>query len=670
MVFAEPTSPPGVPSVPSGRADAWSAADGAALYGLDRWGDPYFGVGARGHVIVQPRGDRGGSLDLVELVRELQGRDLSLPLLIRFDDILEDRLERLHGAFERAIAQYGYNGRYQGVFPVKCNQQRHVVEQLVESGRRWHFGLEAGSKAELLIALSLLDDPDALLICNGYKDRRYIETAILARRLGRQPVVVIEQADEVERIIAASSALGGAPFIGIRAKLSARSTGRWGSSVGERAKFGLSIPDLLTTVERLREAGLLDDLRLLHFHVGSQINDIAVLKDALQEAGQIYAELTRLGAPMGFLDVGGGLGIDYDGSRTATAASTNYSLQNYANDVVATIRECCEPHGIRPPTLVSESGRALASHFSVLVFDVLGAGGHSETVPPPAEGEALILRNLRDTHALITAIAAAGGGDGDDADERAVVERLQEAWNDALKFKEDALTAFRLGYLSLPERATAERLTWASCQAIARQLDGLPKGTVIPQELQALPAALAGTYYANLSVFRSAPDTWAIDQLFPVMPIHRLDERPSRLGSFADLTCDSDGKIARFIDRGQVKPLLELHNLRPGEPYWIGLFLGGAYQEVMGNLHNLFGSTNAVHIRLAAGGGYRVDHVVRGNTNAEVLEAMEHDPDLLLERLRLASEQAIGRGDLAISDARRLMAHLRASLEQTTYLEA
>jgi arginine decarboxylase len=670
MVFAEPTSPPGVPSVPSGRADAWSAADGAALYGLDRWGDPYFGVGARGHVIVQPRGDRGGSLDLVELVRELQGRDLSLPLLIRFDDILEDRLERLHGAFERAIAQYGYNGRYQGVFPVKCNQQRHVVEQLVESGRRWHFGLEAGSKAELLIALSLLDDPDALLICNGYKDRRYIETAILARRLGRQPVVVIEQADEVERIIAASSALGGAPFIGIRAKLSARSTGRWGSSVGERAKFGLSIPDLLTTVERLREAGLLDDLRLLHFHVGSQINDIAVLKDALQEAGQIYAELTRLGAPMGFLDVGGGLGIDYDGSRTATAASTNYSLQNYANDVVATIRECCEPHGIRPPTLVSESGRALASHFSVLVFDVLGAGGHSETVPPPAEGEALILRNLRDTHALITAIAAAGGGDGDDADERAVVEQLQEAWNDALKFKEDALTAFRLGYLSLPERATAEGLTWASCQAIARQLEGLPAGTVIPQELQALSAALAGTYYANLSVFRSAPDTWAIDQLFPVMPIHRLDERPSRLGSFADLTCDSDGKIARFIDRGQVKPLLELHNLRPGEPYWIGLFLGGAYQEVMGNLHNLFGSTNAVHIRLAAGGGYRVDHVVRGNTNAEVLEAMEHDPDLLLERLRLASEQAIGRGDLAISDARRLMAHLRASLEQTTYLEA
>ena len=669
MVLANPSGTAAVP-VPSG---AWSAADGAALYGLDRWGEPYFSVGGRGHVMVQPRGERGGSLDLVELVKELQGRDLSLPLLIRFDDILEDRLERLHAAFERAIAQYGYGGRYQGVFPVKCNQQRHVVEHLVESGRRWHFGLEAGSKAELLIALSLLDDPEALLICNGYKDRRYIETAILARRLGRQPVVVIEQADEVERIIAASRELGAAPFIGIRAKLSSRSTGRWGSSVGERAKFGLAIPELLATVEALRQAGLLADLRLLHFHIGSQINDIAVLKDALQEAGQIYVELTRLGAPMGFLDVGGGLGIDYDGSRTASSASTNYSLQNYANDVVATVRECCEPHAVPVPTLVSESGRALASHFSVLVFDVLGAGAVPGAVPEPVENEPLVLRNLRDTHAAI--LAAAGHDDsppgpGGNSDERPrTAERLQEAWNDALKFKDDALAAFRLGYLSLPERARAEQLTWACCQAIAAQLAALPPGSAIPEELRLLPAALAGTYYANLSVFRSAPDTWAIDQLFPVLPIHRLDERPTRLGSFADLTCDSDGKLARFIDRGQAKPLLELHPLRAGEPYWIGLFLGGAYQEVMGNLHNLFGSTNAVHLRLADGGGYRVDHVVRGDTNAEVLEAMEHDPEQLLERLRLASEAAIGKGQLALSDARRLMAHLRASLAQTTYLE-
>jgi len=641
-------------------APSWTAADGAALYGLDRWGEPYFGVSERGHVMVQPQGERGGTLDLVELVRELQGRGLGLPLLIRFEDILEDRLERLHAAFERAIAQYGYGGRYQGVFPVKCNQQRHVVEQLVESGHRWHFGLEAGSKAELLIALSLLSDPEALLICNGTKDRRYIETTILARRLGRQPVVVIEQADEAARIIEASRELGAAPFIGIRARLSSRSTGRWGSSVGEKAKFGLSLPDLLASVEALREAGLLGELRLLHFHVGSQINDIAVLKDALQEAGQIYMELTRLGAPMGYLDVGGGLGVDYDGSRTATAASTNYSLQNYANDVVATVRECCEPHGVPVPTLVSESGRALASHFSVLVFDVLGAEGPSRAAAPPAPAadaeEPLVLRNLRLTMAGLEAASEP--------------EQLQEAWNDALKFKEDALAAFRLGYLNLPQRAVAEQLTGACGQAIAQRLAALPTDAPVPEELRQLPATLAATYYANLSIFRSAPDTWAIDQLFPVLPIQRLHERPTALGSFADLTCDSDGKLERFIDRGQVKPLLELHELRAGEPYWVGLFLAGAYQEVMGNLHNLFGSTNSVHIRLQAAGGYRVDHVVRGDTNAEVLKAMEHSPELLLERLRLASEEAIGRGQLKISEASRLMAHLEASLGQSTYLQS
>ena len=635
----------------------WTTADSAALYGLDRWGEPYFSVNARGHISVQPKGERGGSLDLLELVQGLQGRNLGLPLLIRFDDILEDRLERLHGAFERAIAQYGYGGRYQGVFPVKCNQQRHVVEELVACGKRWHFGLEAGSKAELLIALSLIDDPEALLICNGYKDQRYIETAILARRLGRQPVVVIEQADEVQRIIEASQALGAAPFIGIRAKLSSRSSGRWGSSVGEKAKFGLAIPDLLHTVEALRAADLLGDLRLLHFHVGSQINDIAVLKDALQEAGQVYVELTKLGAPMGYLDVGGGLGVDYDGSRTATAASTNYSLQNYANDVVATVQECCQPHGVAVPTLVSESGRAIASHFSALVFNVLGSGQVPAALPAQTASEPLTVRNLRETLAGITATAAGDEG---------LLSRLQEAWNDAIKFKDDALAAFRLGYLSLPERAKAEQLTWACATAI---VDRLPRGGAIPDDLKSLRAALAATYYANLSVFRSAPDTWAIEQLFPLLPIHRLDEEPTRLGHFADLTCDSDGKLARFIGDGQAKPLLELHAPQEGQPYLIGMFLGGAYQEVMGNLHNLFGSTNAVHIRLAPGGGYQVDHVVRGNTNAQVLEAMEHQPELLLERLRMASEAAIQRGDLKISDARRLMDHLETSLRQTTYLQ-
>nr|WP_255616189.1 biosynthetic arginine decarboxylase [Synechococcus sp. MU1642] len=627
------------------------------MYGLDRWGDPYFSINGRGHISVQPQGDRGGSLDLVDLVSELKSRNLALPLLIRFDDILEDRLERLHAVFERAIAQYSYPGRYQGVFPVKCNQQRHVVEELVSCGKRWNFGLEAGSKAELLIALSLLDDPEALLICNGYKDRLYIETAILARRLGRQPVVVIEQPDEVDRIIEASKSLGAAPYIGVRAKLSSRSTGRWGSSVGDKAKFGLSIPELLETVERLRDNNLLQDLRLLHFHIGSQINDIAVLKDALQEAGQIYVELNRLGAPMGFLDVGGGLGIDYDGSRTASSASTNYSLQNYANDVVATVRECCEPNGVAVPTLVSESGRAIASHFSLLVFDILGSSALPASIPNARGDEPLTVRNLRDTLATIQELSAT-------ADAQLV--RLQEAWNDALKFKQDALAAFRLGYMGLPDRGTAEQLTWACADAISKRL---PKDQAIPEELAALSKALAGTYYANLSIFRSAPDTWAIDQLFPVVPIQKLDQRPTRLANLADLTCDSDGRLDSFIGDGQPKQLLELHELDSENPYLIGLFLSGAYQEVMGNLHNLFGTTNAVHIRLSSGGSYRIDHVVRGDTNADVLEAMEHDPRALLERLRVAAEAAINNGQLRIDESRRLLDHLESSLRQTTYLQ-
>ena len=639
----------------TGTERSWSVSRSAELYGLDRWGEPYFSINSRGHVVVQPRGDRGGSLDLVDLLKGLEARDLHPPLLIRFDDILEDRLERLHAAFDRAIAHYDYSGRYQGVFPIKCNQQRHVVEHLVERGNRWNFGLEAGSKAELLIALSLTQNPEALLICNGYKDRRYIETAILARRLGHKPVVVIEQADEVERIIAASEELGASPFIGIRAKLSSRSTGRWGSSVGERAKFGLSLSETLQTVRALDKAGLLDDLRLLHFHIGSQINDIAVLKDALQEAGQIYVELTQLGAPMGYLDVGGGLGIDYDGSRTASAASTNYSLQNYANDVVATIQECCQPHGVPVPTLVSESGRAIASHFSVLVFNVLGCSGSPDEEPEEEADEPLPVRNLRETLARIRSL------------ESAETSLMQEAWNDAIKFKDDALAAFRLGYIRLSQRALAEQLTWTCAKEISQRL---PDDEVVHDDLRGLQRALACTYYANLSVFRSAPDTWAIDQLFPLMPIHRLDERPTQLGHFADLTCDSDGKLARFIDSGQTKSLLELHTFNANEPYRIGMFLGGAYQEVMGNLHNLFGSTNAVHVKLSdRGSGYELDHVLRGDTNADVLEMMEHDPDLLLERLRKGSERAIQRGSLSITDARRLMDHLRLSLGQTTYLE-
>ena len=636
--------------------EQWGTEDSSELYGLNRWGVPYFSINTLGHISVEPRGERGGSIDLVELVNGLQDRHLDLPLLIRFDDILEDRLESLHAAFERAITRYNYNGRYQGVFPVKCNQQRHVIEELIKCGRKWNFGLEAGSKAELLIALSLVEDPDALLICNGYKDQRYIETAILARRLGRRPVVVIEQPDEVQRIIDASNNLEMAPLIGIRAKLSCTSTGRWASSVGENAKFGLPVPEILSTIEALKDANLLNELRLLHFHIGSQINDIGVLKGALQEASRIYVELQKLGAPMGYMDVGGGLGIDYDGSRTATAASTNYSLQNYANDVVATIKEECDSHSVELPTLVSESGRALASHFSILVFNILGTGGLPQANPNEGKDEPLIVRNIRETLKGIEEESKISLPD---------INRLQEAWNDALKFKSDALDSFRLGYLSLTERSIAEQLTWACARAIHQRL---PKDTSLPDDLQALSTVLAQSYYANMSVFRSAPDTWAIQQLFPIMPLQRLGEKPTELGHFVDLTCDSDGKLNRFISDGQQKSLLELHKLKSNETYLVGMFLGGAYQEVMGNLHNLFGTTDAVHIRMAPGGNYQVDHVVKGDTNADVLKTMEHDPEHLLERLRVASEQSIRNRQLDIQSAQRLMDHLNASMRQSTYL--
>ena len=640
------------------QSSSWTIQNSSNLYGIERWGKGYFSINEKGNIAICPDGSKGKSYDLMRLLDELESRKLKFPLLIRFDDILEDCLKNLHQAFEKAINDYQYKGRYQGVFPIKCNQQRHVVEELITCGSKWNFGLEAGSKPELLIALSILEDPKALLICNGYKDQRYIETAILARKIGRQPIVVIEQAKDIDLIIKCSNSLGASPLIGIRAKLSSQSSGRWSSSIGDRSKFGLSIPEILAATKKLKEAHLINELKLLHFHLGSQINDISILKDALQEAGQIYVELTNLGAPMGYLDVGGGLGIDYDGSQTASIASTNYSLQNYANDVVATIKECCESKRIQLPTLITESGRAITSHFSILVFNILGKNSLPSDIPKQNEAECLSVKNLRETLKHINSL---------DLNQEENLAKLQEAWNDSLKFKADALAAFRLGYIDLVERSKAEQLTWACAQTIVNQL---PKNINLPNELKKLSASLAVTYYGNLSVFRSAPDTWAIDQVFPIMPIHRLKKEPNKLGHFADLTCDSDGKLDQFIDNGEVKNLLPLHEFNPDEKYLIGLFLGGAYQEVMGNLHNLFGSTNAVHIRFTEKGGYKVEHVIRGNTKSDVLEYLEHDPEILLERLRKSSELAIQGGHLKINDAQKLIEHVETSLRQSTYLQS
>ena len=638
----------------------WTIEDSEKLYRIPGWGEPYFSINAAGHVTVSPKGDRGGSLDLLELVEALRQRNLGLPLLIRFSDILADRIERLNACFAKAIARYRYPGSYQGVFPVKCNQNRHLVEDLVRFGQPYQFGLEAGSKPELTIALATLKTPNSLLICNGYKDREYIETALLATRLGQKSLIVLEQLEEVPLVIDAARQLGIEPMLGVRAKLNTKGTGRWGESSGQRAKFGLTIPEILSAVEQLRQAGMLSSLQLLHFHIGSQISAISTIKDAIREASQIYVELCALGANMQYLDVGGGLAIDYDGSKTNFHASKNYNMQNYANDIVAEVKEACEGRQLPVPVLISESGRAIASHQSVLIFDVLSTSDvHSEIPAPVQEKEHLIIRNLWETYRTIS------------------VENSQEAYHDAIQFNEEAKSLFSLGYLTLTQRARAEQLYWACCQKI---LEISRTQDYVPDDLEDLEKSMASIYYVNLSVFQSVPDAWAIDQLFPIMPIHRLDEEPTQRAVLADLTCDSDGKIDQFIDLRDVKSVLELHplqeagkisssttNTQSREPYYLGLFLAGAYQEIMGNLHNLFGDTNAVHIQLTPR-GYEIEQVVKGDTVTEVLGYVQYDAEDLVESIRRRTEQALQENRITLAEAQRLLQNYERSLSTYTYL--
>ncbi|TVP68473.1 MAG: biosynthetic arginine decarboxylase [Leptolyngbya sp. LCM1.Bin17] len=626
----------------------WTIEASEELYRIHSWGDPYFSINADGHLTVSPKGDRGGSLDLLELVEAIKQRNLNLPLLIRFSDILEDRIERINACFAKAIARYKYNGVYRGVFPVKCNQQRQLLEDVVRFGKPYQFGLEAGSKPELLIALATLDTPGALLICNGYKDKDYIETAMLGQRLGQRPIVVIEQMNEVDIAIEASQRLGIRPVLGVRAKLSTQGSGRWGVSAGDRAKFGLTVPEILAVVERLYRADMLDCLQLLHFHIGSQISAISVVKEALREASRIYVELVGLGANMQYLDVGGGLAVDYDGSQTSFYASKNYSTQNYANDVVAEVQEACRVKGVTVPTLVSESGRAVISHQSVLVFDVLGSSDAPSQgdIDVPEESDHVILRELYDIYQNLNA------------------STVQELYNDAIQFKEEAISLFNFGYLSLAERAQAERLFWACCR---KALSVVSDADYVPEDIEDLNQTMASIYYINLSVFQSMPDTWAIDQVFPILPIHRLNEEPSCRGTLADLTCDSDGKLTKFIDLRDVKHVLELHPLQPGQPYYLGMFLGGAYQEIMGNLHNLFGDTNAVHIHMTPK-GYQVEHVVKGDTMTEVLGYVQYDAEDMVENIRRRSERALHDNQITLEESQLLIKHYEHSLGQYTYL--
>jgi arginine decarboxylase len=546
------------------------------------------------------------------------------------------------------MQEYGYQGRFRGVYPIKVNQQRHVVEEVIQHGAGQRVGLEAGSKPELLVALALLDTPEALIICNGYKDRAYVELALLAQKLGRTPIVVIDRFHEIDLVIKTSRELGIRPHLGVRARLTSKGAGKWTESTGERSKFGLSALEIVNAVERLRSEDMLDCLELLHFHIGSQITAIRAHKDALAEASRIFVGLHQLGAELKMIDVGGGLGVDYDGSSTNFHSSKNYSTQEYANDVVAYIHEACDETGVPHPDIVTEAGRAMVAHHSVLVFDVLGVHEvrSGECPQPVAEEDHKVLKELTEIWSNVSQ------------------KNVRESYHDLFQLKEEAATLFSLGYLDLPARARVERLFWACCEKIRRVVAELP---AVPEDLEDLEKSLADTYYGNLSVFQSAPDHWAVKQLFPVMPIHRLDEEPLRRGVFADLTCDSDGKIDRFIDQRDVKYVLELHPFT-GAPYYIGMFLVGAYQEILGDLHNLFGDTDAVHVRLEDDGTYSVDHVVEGDAVDDVLHYVQYERRALIEKVRCTIEEALRSNRISLEESARLRRRYQQGLGEYTYL--
>jgi arginine decarboxylase len=601
----------------------WTVRNSAELYGISNWGQPYFSVGENGNVHAHPRGPDGPSVDLLDLVQELRRRGLRTPLLVRFSDILKSRVREVGRCFDRAITEYEYRGAYRGVYPIKVNQQRQVVEELVEYGRQSHLGLEAGSKAELLVALAVLDTPGA--------------------------IIVLDRPTELDGLIKVSRELGIRPHIGVRARLATRGAGKWVDSTGERSKFGLSAADMVATVERLRLEDMLDCLEMLHFHIGSQITAIRAHKDALREASRIFVGLCELGAPVRCLDVGGGLGIDYDGSQTNFHSSMNYSTQEYAHDVVAAIAEACNERGLAHPDIVTESGRALVAHHSVLVFDVLGVDEVKRSRSPtaPSEGEHRVIEELYEVWSGVRA------------------KNVLESYHDALQLKEEATSLFELGYLDLSGRARVEELFWSCCEKFLRIVRDMD---YVPEDLSGLERALADTYYGNFSVFQSMPDSWTMNQLFPMMPIHRLQEKPTRRGIFADLTCDSDGKVDQFIDLRDVRTALELH-APSGLPYYVAAFLVGAYQETLGELHNLFGDTDAVHVHLFEDGSYGVEHVVEGDSVEDVLSYVQYDRRLLTERVRRAVETALRKGEITIEESALLRRRYGQGLSGYTYLE-
>jgi arginine decarboxylase len=641
----------GTTSVPTAvnTTSGWSVHDASELYEVARWGNGYFSVNDAGHVQVHPTKEPAKAIDLKELVDRLQLRGISLPVLIRFTDILKHRLGDLHAAFQAAIAQHQYQGRYSCVYPIKVNQQRQVVEEVLNFGRPYGFGLEAGSKPELLAVVALADN-DTPIICNGFKDAEFIETAMLAHKIGRNIIPVVEKYTELGLILEHAEKIGVRPQIGMRVKLASRGSGRWQSSGGFRSKFGLSVSEIMRGLEELKSRGMQDCLKLLHFHLGSQITNIRIVKGALNEAARVYTELAKLGAGLQYMDVGGGLGVDYDGSQTNFESSMNYTLQEYANDVVYHVQSVCDEAGVPHPTIVSESGRATVAYHSALVFNVLGVSGFgAEQVPVTANSEwEQPLVDLVETYNNITA------------------RNALEAYHDAQQALDMALGLFNGGYLPLDQRSTAENLFWAICTKLQKIVLTMAE---VPEDLQNLDEQLSDTYFCNFSLFQSIPDSWAIKQLFPVMPIHRLKEKPANHAVLGDITCDSDGKLDRFVDRRDVKKTLRLHSLNGDDSYYLGVFLVGAYQEILGDLHNLFGDTHAVHVSLDENGAARLDALVKGDTVREVLDYVEFDAEALLGKLRTDVETAVRAGRIDYEGAGQLLRFYEDGLHGYTYLE-
>ena len=634
----------------------WGIQTARNLYNIDRWGAKYFDINEAGHVVATPLQEAGATVDLTDVVEEAKARGLKFPLLIRFQDILRHRVQSINEAFRGSIAEFNYQGKYRGVFPIKVNQLREVVEEILDAGKPYNFGLEVGSKPELFAGLALQSEPDSLIICNGYKDPNFIRMALMGIKLGKQVIMVVEKLEELKQIITVSRQFGVEPLLGIRSRLLSKGAGKWADSAGENAKFGLSTVELLAATELLKSENLTHCFKLIHFHIGSQVPDILTVKKAVQEAARFYAKLYKMGFPVEYIDVGGGLGVDYDGSRSAFDSSTNYSLQEYTNDVVYYIGDVCNAEKVPHPEIVSESGRALVAHHSVLIVEVFGAIGkvRPEVSFSYCENEHPLVRELLDIKKNLCRL------------------NKLEAYHDSLERREDAHNMFTLGVLELPDKAKIEHLYWEISQEVVQSFRGQ---AYIPEEIRLLEDSLGDQYLCNFSVFQSLLDHWALGQLFPIMPINRLNERPTHEATLVDITCDSDGQINKFIDLRDVRDTLALHELSMNgsgqiEPYYLGFFLMGAYQDIMGDLHNLFGRVNEVHVFLDPDEptGYYVEEVIEGNTIIQTLSAVQYDENELKRQMKAQIDAAIKSDKLKPSEAMRLLDDYERGLKEYTYL--